>query len=669
MQTKERKYIEKSLSIYTLLIFAITAILIGKLAWMQLIDTESYQLQAQRNKTRQLALDAGRGNIITADGIVLVTDQPTFQVSVHPQTLADLGDEGKAQVIADLANLLNDPEITIEIITEKVNDNRYRMYQPVVIKKGLDISLVSAIEARRDQLPGVTITTTPERVYLEGNFAGHILGYLGEVSQAELDAQAKKEAETGVPDENHYNMGDFIGKNGLEKSYDSELRGKPGTVLVEVDANGHPISETVSVMPKVGNNLILTIDYDLQKVLENSFDRVAASLRSNPKSDKAGAGAAVLLDVKTGKVLAMTSRPDDKVTQQNKAIQGRYIPGSTFKPVTATAALETGNINTTETIYNSGRYWEKPYIKSTAAPGRYNIYTAMARSDNTFFQEIGRRTGVDNIAKYGAELGLEGATGIDLPYESTGENPYQGALPTIEKREQYNDRYREQWGSIYDKRIDESNAEYDELIAQAQSEEEKQKLQTQKTKAEKQLLKEKENTLTNGTRWRPADTFNIAMGQGRQAYTPLQLAVYVSTIANGGTVYTPYIVEEIQDSEGNTIKKTAPTIKHVADISAETLQIVRDAMCRVTAPGGTAYSLFAHFPNSIKVGAKTGTSQPGIADYHVGAKEYFDGVFVAFAPADDPQVAFACVMEYGFSGSGSGGLVCRDVFSAYFGLN
>lgn len=668
MQTKERKTMEKRIGIYALLVMVIAGILLAKLAWIQLVDTESYQLQAQRNKTRQLAIDAGRGNIVTADGVVLATDQPTFQVTVQPQTLADLGDEGKMQVINELTNLLNDPEITAEVITEKVNANRYRMYEPVVIKKGLTIDLVSAIESRRDKLPGVTISTTPERIYPEGNFASHILGYLGEVSQEELDAQSAAE-EAGETIENRYKMGDYIGKNGLEKTYDTVLRGKPGTVLVEVDANGHPISENISVAPEVGNNLLLTIDYDLQKTLEEAFDRVAASLQANPRSDKAGAGAAVLLDVKTGKVLAMTSRPDDKITQQNRAIQGRYIPGSTFKPVTAVSALETGNVTTKETIRNPGRYWEKPYIKSTAPAGVYNIYTAMAKSDNTFFQEIARRTGVDNIAKYGAELGLEGVTGIDLPYESSGNNPYQGALPTKEKRESYNERYREQWGAIYDERIDESNAAYDAQINAAQTEEEKEKLQKQKERAEKQLLREKESTLVNGTTWRAADTFNIGIGQGRQSYTPLQLAIYVSTIANGGTVYQPYIVDEIQDGEGNTIEKREPVVKHVADISQETLQIVRDAMSRVTAPGGTAYSLFMHFPSNIKVGAKTGTSQPGGAGYKVGSKEYFDGVFVAFAPVDDPQIAFACVMEYGYSGSGSGGIVCKAIFEKYFGLN
>lgn len=667
MQTKERKQIEKSLGVYMAFIVLIVIIFLVRLAWLQVIDTESYQLQAQKNKIRQTSIDAARGNIISADGVVLATDQPTFQVMVNAQTIADMKKDEAAEVFRRLANILNDPELSAETIEQKVDANSSRMYEPIVVKKGLDIATVSTIEARRDDLPGVYITSSPSRTYPQGDLAGHVLGYIGEVSQEELDAQAAQEAETGMAAENRYAMGDYIGKNGLEKSYDDVLRGEKGSMQVEVDAKNHPLTETTVVPPVVGDDLILTLDYRLQKQLEESFDNMIAKLQKDPRSDKAGAGAAVVLDVKTGAVLAMTSRPADKITQQNRAIQGRYIPGSTFKMVTLTAALETGNITPTETITNPGRYWIDPFIKSTAPPGKYNLYTAMAKSDNVFFQEIGRRTTREFIAKYGQELGLEYKTGIDLPYESSGERATDG-LPTQEKLDQYNEWYTKNWTARYEKWIDESNAEYDAKIAAAATAEEKEKLEKEKARAEKQLRRDLDRNITNNTMWRPADTFNISMGQGRQNYTPLQLAVYVSTIANGGTVYEPYVVAEIRDSNGNIIQTHEPVVKHQADIDPETLKIVRDAMCKVTEPGGTAYSLFMNFPKEIKVGAKTGTSQPGGAGYKIGKKQYFDGVFVAFAPADDPQIAFVSVMEYGYSGSGSGGVVCKEVFEKYFGL-
>ncbi len=667
MQTKERKQLERGLGIYMFFIVAIVIVFLIRLAWLQVIDTESYQLQAQRNKIRLMSIDAGRGNIISADGVVLATDQPTFQVVINTQTMADMKDDEADEVVRRLANILNNPDVTAETIQQKIADNKYRMYEPIVVQKGLDMATVSAIEARRDELPGVSISSSPSRTYPQGELAGHVLGYIGEVSQEELDAQAKQEAETGMAVENRYALGDYIGKNGLEKSYDDVLRGEKGSMQVEVDANNHPLTETTVVSPVVGDDLILTIDYQLQKQLEESFDNMVAKLQKDSRSDKAEAGAAVLLDVKTGAVLAMTSRPADKITQQNRAIQGRYIPGSTFKLVTLTAALETGNITPTETIYNPGRYWIDPYIKSTAPPGNYNLYTATAKSDNVFFQEIGRRTTREFIAKYGQELGLEYKTGIDLPYESSGERATDG-LPTQEKLDQYNEWYTKNWTARYEKWIAESNEEYDGQIAAATTAEEREKLEKEKARAEKQLRRDLERNITNNTMWRAADTFNIAMGQGRQNYTPLQLAVYISTIANGGTVYQPYVVSEIRDSDGNVIQKHEPVVKHTADISQETLKIVRDAMCKVTDPGGTAYSLFMNFPKEIKVGAKTGTSQPGGAGYKIGKKQYYDGVFVAFAPADDPQVAFVCIMEYGYSGSGSGGIVCKEVFEKYFGL-
>ena len=302
--------------------------------------------------------------------------------------------------------------MTAEKIKEICDANSGYLYKPIVLKKNLDIAAVSRIEAHRESLPGVTVESIPERTYLQGTLANHVLGYIGEVSQSELDAQT--EAAEGDESQILYKMGDYIGKTGLERYYDQTLRGTDGYRQVEVNAAGRPVSEVKTVEPEAGNSLVLTIDANLQRVLEEAMDRTIASLQSQSRSDKAGAGAGVLLNVKTGEVLAMASRPEDNVGQQNRAIQGRYVPGSTFKPVTAIAALETGVVTDTEKIYNPGRYWIAPYIKTTAPIGYYNLYNGMAKSDNVYFQELGRRAGIDNIAKYGKALGLEGATGSGL---------------------------------------------------------------------------------------------------------------------------------------------------------------------------------------------------------------------------------------------------------------
>lgn len=665
MQSKERKQLENLTRVYTVIVFVIIGILIAKLAWMQLVETDFYTSRADAQRNRLMTISATRGDIITSDGTVLVTDRPSYQLTVDYLSIKS-GGAYNEEMIQLLLQLLEDPDMTAEKIKEICDANSGYLYKPIVLKKNLDIAAVSRIEAHRESLPGVTVESIPERTYLQGTLANHVLGYIGEVSQSELDAQT--EAAEGDESQILYKMGDYIGKTGLERYYDQTLRGTDGYRQVEVNAAGRPVSEVKTVEPEAGNSLVLTIDANLQRVLEEAMDSTIASLQSQSRSDKAGAGAGVLLNVKTGEVLAMASRPEDNVGQQNRAIQGRYVPGSTFKPVTAIAALETGVVTDTEKIYNPGRYWIAPYIKTTAPIGYYNLYNGMAKSDNVYFQELGRRAGIDNIAKYGKALGLEGATGIDLAYESKGERASEG-LPTAEKRQMYQDLAAANSDAYWDAKIEEAEAQYTADMAAAMTEEEKKKIER---RYKNNLAIYKSEKLINhkwNSEWHAADTFNVAIGQGRQNYTPIQLAVYAAAIANGGTVYQPYVVKEIRNNAGEVIETNEPVVRQDAGISEDTLNKVRNAMCQVTAPGGGAYSLFANFPANIKVAAKTGTAQPGRSGYRVGKKEYYDGLFICFAPADDPEIAFACVMEYGYSGSGSAGRVAKAVLEEYFGLN
>ena len=665
MQTKEKKNLEDLTRIYTVLAFLVIGILIARLAWLQLVDTEIYASRADAQRNRLMTITATRGDIITSDEKVLVTDRPTYQLTVEYLAMRVDGEYDEA-LISRLVGIVKDPELTVEKVKEICDANKGYLYKPVVLKKNLDMATVSRIEANRNNLPGVNVEAVPERTYLHGTLASHVLGYIGEIDQNELE-QATLEAEE-AGEETIYKMGDYIGKVGLENYYDEVLRGTDGYRQVEVNAAGRPVSDVSVVEPEAGNTLVLTIDADLQMALENALDSTIASLRSQSRSDKAGAGAGVLLNVKTGEVLAMASRPDDNVGQQNRAIQGRYIPGSTFKPVTAIAALESGVTTDTETIYNPGRYWIAPFIKTTAPIGYYNLYNGMAKSDNVYFQEMGRRAGIDNIAKYGKMLGLEGPTGIDLAYESTGERATQG-LPTIEKRKMYQDMAAETSDLSYDRRLEVLKQEKAEALAGVTDEKERKKLER---KYNSQIAVVESEKLINhkwSSEWHAADTFNVAIGQGRQNYTPLQLAVYASAIANGGTVYQPYVVKEIRNNAGEVVQTAEPVVRQTADISEDTLNKVREAMCRVTANGGGAYGLFSSFPADIQVAAKTGTAQPGGKGYRVGNKEYYDGLFICFAPADDPEVAFACVMEYGYSGSGSAGRVAKAVLEEYFQLN
>ena len=655
MESKDRREINLKSRIFAAVLLVLGLILLARLAWIQIIESDIYQTSAASNRTRLLTIKAARGDIVSADGVVMATDQPVFQVNVNSQTLDGLEDEERANVISSLVNILADPEVTAESIEQALKDNRYRKYKPVMIKSNLDMQTVSEIEAHRLELPGVSVTTEPKRVYLQDEVAGHVIGYLGEVNQEELDANE------------NYKLGDLVGKIGVEKSYDEYLRGEDGVQKVEVDVYNNAVGEVTTVDASSGNDVFLTIDYELQKSMEDAFDKVISDLQRNSRSDKAGAGAAVLLDVKTGKVLAMVSRPNDKVTQQNRAIQGRYIPGSTFKPVTLTAALENKKVTTTERIYNPGRYWEAPYIKSTAPIGYYTLYGATAKSDNVFFQELGRRVGVDAIGLAGTELGLDGYTGVDLPYESKGERVTEG-LPTRSKINAYNSWAAETKSAYYDKIIENTTAEYEKNIAAATTDSEKKTIERKYKNTLAQLKAQKAIDVKWVSEWHASDTYNVAIGQGRQNYTPLQLARYCATIANGGKIMKPYVVDHVQDKNGNVILKNEPELIAHSAVSDNTFKIVEDAMTGVSQPGGTAYSIFYDFPPEIKVAAKTGTSQPGQASYKSGKKEYYDGIFIAYAPADDPQVAFAAVVEYGYSGNGSGGRICREVFKKYFGL-
>ena len=310
---KERSQVEKLAKWYSVAVFFVIGILLAKLGWMQLVENEYYTSRADAQRTRLMTITAARGDISTSDGVVLVTDHSSYQVTVDYLAVRENG-KYKEDIIVLLAELLEDETITAEKIMEICDANKGYLYKPIVIKKDLDIASVSRIEAHRELLPGVNIESVPDRTYMHGTLASHVLGYIGLVSQEDLDSQAQAQ-DAGDENATNYKMGDYVGKVGVEKYYDEYLRGVNGYREVEVNAAGRPVSDTETVNPQNGDNLVLTIDYDLQLALETAMDETIARLQSQARSDKAGAGAGVLLDVNTGKVLAMVSRPDDNITQ------------------------------------------------------------------------------------------------------------------------------------------------------------------------------------------------------------------------------------------------------------------------------------------------------------------------------------------------------------------
>lgn len=659
MNIKTREKLKSNLLLLKILYFSVFAILLITLFKMQILDAQIYKTRADSNRMRLVGIQAPRGDIITQDGVVLVRDYPSFEISL---TYMDV--VGAQESLEALVEILNDPKITTEWLNEKIAENKFRSYEPIIIKRGLSIEEVSRIEARKSELPGVRITESPIRTQLYPGVASHLIGFTSEIS-----------SELGQPGYENYRLGDLIGKFGVEKGYETYLRGSDGYQKVEVNAKNRPISFLDTKEAVAGNNIVLTIDFKLQKLLDESFDELLETLQKNPRTAYAEQGAIVMMEVKTGRILAMSSRPNDPVRYQNKVIQGRYIPGSTYKMITGLAALEYAKINPQEIIVNRGAYWEPPYIKSIAPLGPYNYYSAIAQSDNVYFQEMGRRTGIENISKMGEEFGLHLPTGIDLPYESSGDSVFQG-LPNAEKRAAYFKWAEGVTNNRYEKRMADLELEYEEKMAAATNDEDIRKVQREKTRDLNILKAQWQIDLKWNTSWHAADTFNVAIGQGRQNFTPIQLASYVAQLANDGVRMRPYVVEKIVSEDGLVIEEFFPQVAGTTNISKDAMEKTIRGMVQASEPRGTAYSLFANFPSNIKVAAKTGTAQREINIETIDAKgekvitKVFqsDGLFTAFAPANDPEVVFFGIVEAGNSGSGSAGRIAKILFEEYFGI-
>jgi len=342
----------------------------------------------------------------------------------------------------------------------------------------------------------------------------------------------------------------------------------------------------------------------------------------------------------------------------NRAIQVAYPPGSTFKPVTGMAALETGVMNPLSDYVNcQGRYWIAPYIPCTGVHGNENYYSGMADSCNVYFQEMGRRAGNEAIIKVAKEFGLGDKSGIDLPFEA------QGLVPTPGWKKELNALLINRKYDTLRRQLEEK---YAQLLNQAGSPEEVKNLEKKKKDESAQLEAQYQIDYNFDTNWQAFDTFNMSIGQGGNQYTVITLASYIAAVANGGDLWRPHLLKEVLSPDQQEIRTLEPDLVRHVSVSANTLAETRRAMMEVTRGEGTASFLFTDFSPHLKVAAKTGTAQTNrVGD---NALSEFHGVFVAYAPADNPAVAFAGVVEYGQHGSESAGYVARDVFAQYFGV-
>lgn len=566
-------------------------LLLCRMVQMQLFSGDYYQEKSVGNRLRQTRIIAPRGLIYDSAGNELARNIPGYMVLLQKQN------KYSDDLIKKLAEILNMKE---EAIRKIIKDNS-QFGEPMLIKRNLTMGEITKIEEQKRNMAPVILQPVPKRDYPKKEFLVHALGYVGEVSSYEIEKGIFKD----MPE------GSIVGKAGLEKHYDQILRGEDGAYLEEVDATGSVVKNYDTKQPVPGKGLKLTIDSRLQNTLE---EFTSVHLRNLQASGiNARAAAVVAMDPRNGAIKAMLSCPgydpnlfvngistkdwnkinnDTAFPLNNKVISGEYPPGSTFKIVTGTAAFELKKIRYDEPIFDGGFH---PLVPTMGNAGG-EVLGWLTFRDGLAMS--------DNVYFY--ELG------------------YRVGIDNIGK-------YSRVFGFGSKTGID-LDGESKGLVA---------------SKAVKKELWNEE--------WRLGDTFNAAIGQGFNLTTPLQLAVMLSTVANGGTKFTPYLVDSYVDKEGNVVGQPERDAGQKIDVSQQTIDYIRTAMSATTQEGGTA-SFFSSLPKPIA--GKTGTAENSQGRDH--------GLFVAYGPVDNPELAVVCVVEQGGFGSTAAGPIVYRVFEEFF---
>lgn len=653
-------------------VYIIGIILLIRLFNLQIVNGAQYREQSNTRLTRESELKAARGNVLDASGNKLVSTTIEYNVEIYKtkidnetlnnsllefaKTLEANGDKyidnfpitlnplkfkngmnfenwkkgNKIEENATLEDSFNFFYKRYKVSTENADDarriitlryaieqNGYSNTKSVQLASNISNASFAKLNEMGTIFPGISTYSQPKVYYPYGTLASHILGYVGPINQDELK------------NNKDYEMNDSIGKTGVEKVFEKYLKGKNGTKQIDMSVDGVVTDEYVSTEAQAGSDIVLTIDADLQRATEKALEDNIKSMQNGTLkgATTASVGAAVVVNVKTGEVLAMASYPnyeptlfidgistdnwnkylnDSRKPLVNKAISEQSAPGSTFKMVTAIAGLESGVIDANTKINDTGRYTEykdyQPYCWLKSGHGWLNVTQAIEHSCNYFFYETGRRAGIDQIEKVATEFGLGQKTGIELPDEING--------------------------TLSSKKVDKE--------------------------------------------WTGGKTIQTAIGQLYNDFTPLQMAKYTAMIANGGKNLNISIVKTINNSDGtqvsrNEIDAFVNEVLGVSGNSGSDLQITQANMDAVKAgmkgvtsdDGGTAYSYFKDF--NIEVGGKTGSAS-------TDTKGNANAWFVGFAPFDNPEIAVAVYVKDGQHG-GYTAPVARAIFAQYLGMN
>ncbi|BCA80293.1 penicillin-binding protein 2 [Desulfuromonas sp. AOP6] len=579
-------------------------LLLMRLWYLQVINADVYLRLSEKNRLRYIPVEAPRGSIYDRDGLLLVDNRPAFGVSVLRQDVED-----SDLLLETLAGYLDEDAVTLHERYQK--GKRLPAYRPLPLAEDIGRDRMEVIQENASDLPGLLTGVRPVRSYPYQESGAHLFGYLGEITEQQLQSQ----------DFSGYRSGEFVGKSGVEKRLENTLRGHEGQQRLEVDVRGKLLRSLQTRDPFPGNRVYLTIKRDLQLAAEVAFEDHA--------------GAAVMLDVHSGEVLALVSRPsfnpeafaqgisseewisllkDSRHPLQNKALTGQYPPGSTFKIVSALAALKSGLITASTSVECTGklevgdrefRCWKR------TGHGKTNLKKALKESCDVWFYQVAQDLGIDRLSETASDLGLGSPLGIDLEGEKSG------LIPTRDwKRRRF------------------------------------------------------------GAPWYDGETVIASIGQGYVLTTPLQLAVMTATVANGGTVYRPQVVKKIVDLVGNVLVEHSPEIIKSTPFSPRDLSAVHTGLvAAVNEPGGTAWSRKL---DGLKVAGKTGTAQVVRLKDDDDKEEDEDKIpyrfrdhalFVAYAPADAPEVAVAVVVEHGRHGSSVAAPIAMKMMANYFGVD
>ena len=579
---------------------------LGYQLWnLQIANGPGYRQRAEHNRLRQITTKPLRGLVYDRNGHQLVRNVPNFSVVIRPADLP-AGRPALDDVLQRLSVAL---DLSTETLAERIKAGRAHPYEPLRVQSYIGRRAALILEEQRHLLPGVTILPTPIRHYPDGALLGHLIGYTSLIPAERLESLLRRQ----------YERDDVIGRSGLEAAAEADLRGRPGRMQVEVDAVGRTVNvlDTL-VAARPGHTIILTVDTRLQQVATNLLQQAL---------DRTGAlnGAAIAMVPRTGEVLALVALPgydsnlfargisptdyrrlseDPRRPLVNTAIAGQYPPGSTFKIVTAAAALEERIVSPDQTIHCRGRIGlPNGRVFRDWLPrghGPLTITDAVAQSCDVYFYSVGggwqtagvSGLGPDTLGNYAQLFGFGTPVGLDLP----GEEP--GLVPTPAWKRQAKD-----------------------------------------------------------APWYQGDSYNISIGQGDVLATPLQVLNAMNVVANGGTLYRPQLVLEVRDAEGRPRQPFEPDVIRRVPVAARHLALIRQGLREsVASPGGTAYQALKD--HTLPIAGKTGTSEVNqVEDPHAW--------FVGYAPAHNPAISVVVFVQHGGQGSRVAAPVAADIMNVY----